>query len=102
MATTVKLESESVSDIDPLSTNNENDISDIKREKYLLPVVMTESEVGFVRKSILSHSVVCHVCVCLYMINRNCVLLYHSKCVLICLILQLPAQLPLYHLVSKV
>ncbi|XP_021933268.1 gastrula zinc finger protein XlCGF49.1-like isoform X2 [Zootermopsis nevadensis] len=44
MAATVKVESESVADIDPLSTKSENEILDIKHENYILPVVMKESE----------------------------------------------------------
>jgi hypothetical protein len=55
MAATVKFESESDIEVDPLSTHSENELPEMKQEKFLVPVVMTESEVGF--------SLVCHTCI---------------------------------------
>jgi hypothetical protein len=73
MAATVKVESESADDIDPLSSNNENEMLEVKHEKYLLPVVMPESEVGFVCSSFfVRYSFYFHACVYVYMIIRNC------------------------------
>jgi hypothetical protein len=45
MASTVKSESEPENEVDPLSTHNEHELLDIKQEEYLVPVVMTETEV---------------------------------------------------------
>ncbi|XP_023723526.1 gastrula zinc finger protein XlCGF7.1 isoform X2 [Cryptotermes secundus] len=44
MASSVKRESEPDNEVDPLSTHNEHEVLDIKQEKYLEPVVMTETE----------------------------------------------------------
>jgi hypothetical protein len=48
MASTVKSESESDKEVDPLSTHNQNELLDIKQEEYLVPVVMTEGEVRLI------------------------------------------------------
>jgi hypothetical protein len=48
MASTVKCESEPDNEVDPLSTHNEDELLDIKQEEYLVPVVMTETEVGLI------------------------------------------------------
>ena len=48
MSSTVKLESESDTEFDPLSTQNESELHDIKREEFLVPVAVTDSEVGLV------------------------------------------------------
>jgi hypothetical protein len=66
MAATVKVESESADNIDPLSSNNENEMLEVKHEKYLLPVVMPESEVGFVCSSFLSVIHFTSMLVCLF------------------------------------
>jgi hypothetical protein len=49
MASTVKCESEPDNEVDPLSTHNEHDLVDIKQEEYLVPVVMTETEVSLIQ-----------------------------------------------------
>ena len=46
MSSTVKLESESDTEFDPLSTQNESELPDIKQEEFLVPVAVTESEVS--------------------------------------------------------
>jgi hypothetical protein len=45
MASTVKLESESDTEFDPLSTQNESELLAIKQEEFLVPVAVTDSEV---------------------------------------------------------
>jgi hypothetical protein len=46
MSSTVKLESESDTEFDPLSTQNESELLDVKREEFVLPVAVTASEVS--------------------------------------------------------
>jgi hypothetical protein len=46
MASTVKLESESDTEFDPLSTQSDSELLDIKQEEFLVPVAVTDSEVS--------------------------------------------------------
>lgn len=46
MSSTVKLESESDTEFDPLSTQNESELVDIKQEEFLVPVAVTDNEVS--------------------------------------------------------
>lgn len=62
MASSVKRESEPDKEVDPLSTHNEHEVLDIKQEKYLEPVVMTETEVGLIPCLALRYFV-SHICI---------------------------------------
>jgi hypothetical protein len=62
MASTIKCESGPENEVDPLSTHIEYECLDIKQEEYLVPVVMTETEVCLI-PCLAFGCPVSHICV---------------------------------------